>query len=516
MVLRFGDCELDRERCELSRDGELVAVEPRAMAVLLHLMDSRERVVSRAELLDTIWGDRFVSESALSSQIKAIRRAVGDTGDSQRIVRTVHGQGYRFVADVQERDGAPTADLRQDAAQGRPVVGVLPFSDLSPASGHSHLARGLRYDVIAALSKHRWLRVLTSSATAGLAGSTDVTARLRSEFGVRYAVEGAIRVAGDRLRVFVQLTDTESGVCLWADRFDRGVQDVFEVLDEITETVAATVEPEVGYAERNRSSTLPRTDLETWDLFHLGLERFFRFTREGNREAQRMLARCRELDAAFPDAHAWWAYAVVLGMVYWDTEPADQLLDDALAATRTALRADGQNAVFHVLDGRVQLARREYDAALAANERALALNPTFAAAYCGVGDSLCYEGRYEESVARFNRAVQLGSHDPQLWAFYTYGALALLFAERYEEAVDWTLRASAITNCQYWTTAHRAVALARSGRADDAARAVADLLDECPGFSIAYARDKLFYLKRPEQRELYLTGLRAAGVPEGG
>ena len=150
----------------------------------------------------------------------------------------------------------------------------------------------------------------------------------------------------------------------WAERYDRKVEDLFDVLDEITEMIAATVEPEVGYAERDRVRRRPPADLRTWDLFHMGIAHFFRFTADDNLEAQRLLARCRELDPGFADAHAWWAYATVLGMVYWETQPDAEALDAALAATQRALEMDDHNAVFHMLRGRVQLARREYAARL--------------------------------------------------------------------------------------------------------------------------------------------------------
>lgn len=525
VVLCFGDCVLDRDRFELRCAGNVVAIEPRAMRVLLHLIDHRDRAVPKEELLDSVWGSRFVSESALSAQIKNVRRAIGDTDRNQRMVRTVHGQGYMFAAVVSDEAGGRTTgrpgpdrigqtDVVALTIRDWPVVAVLPFTDLTPTTGHSHVARGLTHDVIAALSKHRWLRVLTAATIAGLGECPHVVQRLQAEHGARYAVEGTIRLDGQRLRVTASLTDTTAGICLWADRFDREFNDLFGVLDEITDVVVATVEPEVGYAERSRSSTRPRPDLRTWDLFHLGIDRFFQFTSEGNLEAQQRLSRCRELDPDFADAHAWWAYAVVLGMVYWNTDPKPGLLDTALDATREALRADDQNAVFHMLHGRVQLARREYQAALRANKRAIELNPTFAAAYCGLGDSLCYEGRYDEAITQFERSVSLGSHDPQLWAFLTYGALALLFSHRFDEAIVWAERASSIPNCQYWTTAHRLVALARSGRTQQAAAAIPTLLQQCPMFSIEYADRKLFYLKRPEQRTLYLDGLQVAGVPE--
>jgi tetratricopeptide (TPR) repeat protein len=200
-------------------------------------------------------------------------------------------------------------------------------------------------------------------------------------------------------------------------------------------------------------------------------------------------------------------------MVYWGTEPTPEALDDALAGTHRALSLDNQNAVFHMLRGRVQLARREYDSALLENRRAIELNPSFAAAYCGLGDSLCYEGRYDEAIEQFARSVALGAHDPQRWAFLSYGALALLFAGRHQEAVTWANEAAALPNCQYWTLAHKVVALARLGRSAEATTAVQQLLEMCPEFSLEYARTKLFYLKREDQVEIYLGGLAEAGVP---
>ena len=509
---RFGACALDLDRFELRRGGEPVRLEPQAMRILIELISHRDRVVAKTELLDSVWGDRFVSESALTTQIKELRRAVGDTGRDQQIIKTVHGRGYMFAAPVEED---ATASPAQPAERRNPILAVLPFANLTSEPAQAHVAEGLTHDIITALSKHRWLRVLTRATTASFAGQDDAAARLHAELDVDYVVDGTVRVGAGRLRVTTSLTDMNEGVCRWADRYDRTMDDVFDVLDEITDVIAATIEPEVGYAERERVRQHPRTDLRTWDLFHLGIAHFFRFTAADNLEAQHLLARCRELDPGFGDAEAWWAYATVLGMVYWDTAPDAEVLDAALAATQRALETDDHNALFHMLRGRVQLARREYSSALVENRRAIELNPTLAAAYCGLGDSLCYEGRYDEAITHFARSVELGGHDPQRWAFLSYGALALLFSGRYEEALDWADRAASLPNCQYWTIAHRVVALTKLGRRADASAAVRSLLRQCPEFTLEFARRKLFYLKRPEQLELYLGGLAEAGVPDG-
>ena len=392
--------------------------------------------MAKTELLDAVWGDRFVSESALTTQIKALRRAVGDTGRDQRIVKTVHGRGYMFVADIEEL-GPPVGEGAQDSKRANPVIAVLPFRSLSVDPAHAHIAEGLTHDIVNALSKHRWLKVLTRTVVSRFSDDPDAVARLREELKVDYVVEGTVRRVDARLRVTVNLSDAVDGTSNWAESYDREFDDLFAVQDEMTHMIAANVEPAVGYAERERVSRSPDTDLRAWDLYHLGVAHFFRFTAEDNLEAQRLLARSRELDPSFGDAHAWWAYATVLGMVYWDTDPAPETLDEALAATQRALEIDSHNAVFHALRGRVQLARREYTQALNDNQRALELNPTFAAAYCGLGDSLCYEGRYQEAHEHFEHAVALSAHDPQLWAFLSYGALALIFDRKFELALEW-------------------------------------------------------------------------------
>jgi TolB-like protein len=495
-------------------------------ALLALLVTNRERMVPKDEIHERIWSGRIVSEAALSSRIRSVRRAIGDDGDAQRLIRTVHGKGFRFVGEVTDITGAPTSPEQSNAKRvpaetvtagpdkTRPVVAVLPFTNLSDDAEQEYFSDAITTDIIANLSKHRWLDMIARNTTLAYKGKPVDIRQLARDLGITYVVEGSVRRAGKRIRVTAELHDASTGINLWSDRYDRGLKDVFVVQDEITAMIAARLEPEIGLAERQKALRAGSRDLRAWDCYHLGVAHFFRFTTEGNREAQRLLQQSRELDPDFGEAHAWWAYAVVLGMVHWDTEPSDDLLDRALAATKRALDLDDQNAVFYALKARVQLARGEYDRAIAENEIAIGLNPTLAAAHCGLADSLAYEGRYEEAIEGFQRAIDLSPNDPQRWAFLTYGALALIFMGDHEAAIKWADRASVIPNCQYWTTAHKAVALALLDRHDDARKTVEQLLKEKPEFSRVFARKKLFYLKRPEQLQLYLDGLQKAGVPD--
>lgn len=422
-------------------------------------------------------------------------------------------QSYR-VQPLSPNTAPAIGDDHPQAASDKPVVAVLPFDNMSEEADKEYFADGMTEDIITALSKYRWLRVIARNSTFGYKGKSLDVRQIASELGANYVVEGSVRRSGQRLRITAQLIDAATGDHLWAERYDRDLADIFDLQDEITDTIVGRIEPELGAAERHRVERKPRTNLQAWDCYHLGMSHFYKFTAEGNQEAQQLLKQAFELDPDFGNAHAWWAYAIVLGMVYWDTEPDDALLAEALAASNQALSIDSQNAVFYMIMARTALACRDYTGSLAGNEVAVRLNPTLAVAHCAMGDALAYEGRFDESIDKFEKAIALSPNDPQVWAFLTYGALALIFKRDFETALEWSKRASVIPNHQYWTEAHMVVALAHLDRPQEAKRAVARLLAEKPNFSYAFAEKKLFYIKQPEQLALYLDGLRKAGVPE--
>lgn len=516
----FESFTLDTDRFELCADGEPLHIEPQVIELLVLLLEQRERMVSKQEILDKIWHGRVVSEAALSSRIKSLRQALGDDGRSQKFIRTIHKKGFRFVAKV-EAESAPApqtvaAPPATDAlvAQRRPAIAVLPFSNLSSDQQQEYFSDGITADIIGHLSKHRWLDIIARNTTFGLKGESRDVREIGQLLDADYVVTGSVQLAGKRVRISCNLIETATGHQKWADRYDREIADIFDLQDEITEKVVARLEPEIGFAERNKVFHSRPANLQAWDCYHLGVYHFFRFTGPDNLEAQRLLKQSQQLDENFGEAYAWWAYALILGMVYWDTPPSAELLDEALAACNKALSLDSQNAIFYALQARVLLARREYSSAIAQNEIAISLNPTLAAGFCGLGDSLAYEGRYEESIACFDKAVELSPNDPQLWAFLTYGALALLFKGEYATALQWADRAANIPNHQYWTTAHQVVALSYLDQPRQAQEMASRLVDENPAFSLEFAREKLFYLKQAEQIELYLDGLEKAGVPK--
>jgi len=332
--------------------------------------------------------------------------------------------------------------------------------------------------------------------------------------GADYLVEGSVRKLGQRVRIAAQLVETDGGRQLWAERYDRDLQDLFALQDEITTTIAARVEPEIGAAERRRTERKAVPALHAWDFFRLGTKHFYKSTAADNLEAQRLLRRAIELDQNLAEAYGYLCYAIILSMIYFNSEPNEEQLNEAIAIGRKAVELDDKDGLLRFMYGRALLAHKEYGEALAELETAVELNPSLALTYCGLGDSLAYEGRISEAIPYFQKAIDLSPQDPLRWAFYSYRALAHIFAREFDLANEWAQRATRVPNAHYWAFAHRVAALGHLQRPEECAKAVSDLLQRKPDFSCSFARKRLFYVKNGNQLELYLEGLRRAGISD--
>ena len=517
-VIRFDEFELDTSLFELRKSGERIPVEPQVFDLLVFLAKNHARTVTKEEIFAEIWGNRIVSDAALSSQIKAARRALGDDGTSQRIITTVHGRGFRFARPV---EGAAPAVAGKDqpgesdmspAVTKRPSVAVLPFTNQNRDPQEDYFADGISEDIITTISKHRWLTVVARNPAFAFRNSADSLRIIGEKLNAGYIVTGSVRKAGPRFRITVQLVDAATEHSLWSERFDREMADIFELQDEISGLVAARIEAELGLEEQRKALKRPRKNLGAWDLYQLGSSEFYKFTQESNRKSHEFFRQSIALDPEFAGAHSRLAYAIVLSMVYFDAAPDSMALDEALALAKRAIELDDQDANSYFTIGRVHLARREYDLAIEALEYALELNSGLAVSYCGLGDSLAYEGRLDEAIKQFEIAINLSPHDPFRWAFYSYRSMAHLFRGDFDQAATWARNAIRIPNAQYWPWAHLVAALGHLGNQEQAAAAIHDLLTIKPGFSIDFARKQLFYLKRADQVETYIEGLRRAGM----
>lgn len=533
MKLAFGEYVLDEERRELARAGEQVAMEPQVFDLLLYLIQKRDRVITKDDLFASVWSGRIVSESALASRIAGARQAIGDSGKRQQFIRTYARKGFRFVGDVSVLDELAPAHtisiggLREIATGaeparyerppvwgGRPSVAVLPFTNLSGDSSQDYFSDGITEDIITYLSKYRSLAVIARNSSFAYRKAGRDVREVGLALGSDYLVEGSVRRLERRVRITAQLVETDGGREIWADRYDRDMSDLFLIQDEIIERIAARIEPEINAAEQRRVERKAVPALHAWDFFRLGTKHFHAATAADNLEAQRLFRRAIELDPSLAAAYGYLCYALVLGMVYFDSEPSETHLTEAVDIGRKGVELDEQDALVRFMYGRALLACKAYGDAIAELKLAIDLNPCMAVSYCGLGDSLAYEGQYSEAIAYFEKAIDLSPFDPMRWAFYSYRALAHLLAGEFEEACEWSHRATRMPNAHFMAFAHQVSALGHLGRCRDLPIAIDELLRRRPDYTCSLARRRLFYIRQVRQVDSYVEGLRKAGIAE--
>ena len=298
---------------------ERVDVEPQVLDLLQYVIRHRERVVSKDDLIEHVWHGRIVSDSALTSRITAARHAIGDSGDDQRLIRTISRKGIRFVGEVRGDQSARPSGGSTDAPPSgvanatphlpdKPSIAVLPFQNLSGDPEQEYFADGMAEEILTALTYCKSLFVIArNSSFAYKAKAIDVR-QIGRELGVRYVLEGSVRRSGDLLRFTAQLVDATSGAQIWADRFDGGIGDVFKLQDRIAESVVAAIEPNVQLAEIERMKHKPVANLDAYDLVLRAQQLEYEFTRESFDAALRCLEKALIIDPNYAQAMALAAY----------------------------------------------------------------------------------------------------------------------------------------------------------------------------------------------------------------
>jgi TolB-like protein len=512
----FDDYRLDTDRRELLHGATPVAVEPQVFDVLVHLVENRNRVVAKDDLIASVWGGRVVSDSTLVSRINAARRAVGDNGDEQRLIRTVPRRGVRFIGEVElqpvraAQPHASSADVRSRAGapSERPTIAVLPFLNASGEPEQKYFSDGISEDIITALSKLRWFCVIARNSS--FACESMPMRRIGEELGVGYLVEGSVRKSGDRVRITAQLNDVATGNQLWAERYDRRLSDVFAVQDEITEAVVAAIEPQLYAAENFRAQRKAPESLDAWDLVMRALSHFWRVTREDNAVAQRLLEQAIAIDPDYAQPHAVLAVSHTFGahMGWEDTANAVAIAQRAGVA---AVRADGDDAWAHLALATAHAYSRRLDDALAEFETALRLKSSFPLAQGYYGLVLAWVGRWQEGSQAARRAIQLSPRDPFSAIYSGVAAYAEFVGRNYEEAMR--LAREGTRQRMDFVGGYRvlAAAAAMAGELELARATLRELRRAQPNISLAWlARE----LPLPDEREFqrFLEALRRAGL----
>jgi TolB-like protein/cytochrome c-type biogenesis protein CcmH/NrfG len=517
VTFQFEDFLLDPERRELRRAETLIALEPQVFDLLLYLVRTRERVVTRDNLLDAVWNGRVVSESTLTSRINAARRAVNDNGEEQRLIRTIARKGVRFVGEVTEPTPTPTAPGQPSNTRptglplpDRPAIAVLPFTNMSGETEQDYFSDGISEDIITALSKLRWFFVVARNSSFIYKGRPVHLRQVAEELGVRYVVEGGVRKDGDRVRITAQLNDVATGSHLWAERYDRELADVFAVQDEITEAIVAAIEPQLYAAESFRAQRKPPDSMDAWDLVMRALSHYWRVTRQDHVVAQALLEKAIALDPNYGKALG------LLGTSYMFTAHMGWMemasaISAAERAARAAIRADDEDAWAHNALGHVHLFARRFEDSLAEFETALQLNPNFALAQGYYGLALGYCGRWQDADEAARRAIRLSPRDPYAPVYFGIAAYARFLGGDDAEAMR--LAQEALRQRSDFVGAHRVLTAAAgmAGHLEIAQAALKELRRAQPNVSLAWIAE-FMPVKLAADRERYLEGFRRAGL----
>jgi adenylate cyclase len=423
---------------------------------------------------------------------------------------------FRVVTESHSSPGAPPAEDSL-ALPSKPSIAVLPFDNMSGDPEQEYFSDGMTEDIITELSRFRSIFVIARNSSFAYKGRAKDIKQVGRDLGVRYVLEGSVRKSAGRVRITAQLIEATTGNHLWAQRYDRVLEDVFELQDEITETIVAAIEPELESAERERARRKPPDSLDAWESCQRGMWHAYKMTSEDAKRAEACfraaLASAPQLAAALAGLAYIDFHRVILNYGDMEQVSREALLDRALEEASAAVQSDDQDAFAQYVLGRLLALKGRFDEALERLTLAVELNPNSALARHGLGYALAVGGRPAEAEAEFDTALRLSPKDPYRFAFSTMRAFALVLTKDYEGAVQWGRKGIRDHAKMFWPYVHVASALGHLGRDEEAKRIVGDLLQLKPDFSAATI-DETIRIRNPADREHFLEGLRKAGLPE--
>lgn len=536
MLYQFGEYTLDKKGFRLARNDSEVSIEPQVFDLLAYLVENAGRIVSKDELLETIWEGRAVSESALSSRIKAARRAVGDDGSRQEFIRTVHRRGFSFVADVSgsgptisaavvDRNASlPTGDepasttVQTEAltrrVMERPAVAVLPLANYDAEAGNDYLSAGITDEIIAALAAWRSFPVIART-TAFRYRNTDKSARqIGAEIGARYLVTGTLLRANGRFRITASLIDCETEQEIWSDRFQRDFDDVFSIEEELAREVVSAITAQINAAEVGRIYLKPTTELSAWELAMRANWLVHQPSREMLDEAEKLANMAAEIDPSWGFPRGLVAFArFQKAMHNWFESEPSQAFSETHKAAREAIEVDGTSWLGHALCGVGELwSHHNHDKALAHLHQALHINPSACWSYHFCGCITGFSGDLEAARSLQPRAFTVDPVYPYTGVLRADLALWSMLGGYFDEA-EGHIDRSIEWDPSYGRALHRSLALLGMTNQKEEAAALRRQIEEVAKRALdpVYIRES-YPFKVEEHRDRFFDGLRRAGV----
>ncbi|TPI70682.1 transcriptional regulator [Mesorhizobium sp. B3-1-8] len=515
MAYYFEDFALDGDRRELRRGSDLIAVEPQVFDLLQYLIRNRDRVVSKDDLVDAVWQGRIVSDATLASRVNAARNALQDSGEQQRLVRTILRRGFRFVGSVREEGGAqPLPSVEEPPCpepSARPSIAVLPFQNMSGDPEQDYFADGMVEDIITGLSRIRWLFVIARNSSFTYKGRAVDVKQVGRELGVLYVLEGSVRKVGNRVRITGQLIDAEDGSHLWAERYDRDLTDVFALQDEITISVVAAIEPNLRRAEIERVKRQRPNSLDAYDLLLRALPAVYTFMPQGAAKGLPLLDQALAIEPTYALAHGFaaWAHQTLFIRGGLKAEHRDRAARHAHAAIEHGSGDAMALALAGFTIGLVEHDRRLADEAFAA---ALLLSASCAFVYAFGCVPVAYGGDAARAIAWCEQAMRLSPLDAMSCVPQGIIGFGNFLSGRHEQAIIAGRRAVEMTPGFSILHGWLAAPLARVGRIEEAKASARRLMALDTHFTISGWTAAVGIA--PGIIDEVTDALRLAGLPE--
>ena len=512
MIFEFDHYSLDTKQRELRHGESIVSLEPKVFDLLAFLLEQCDRVVSRDELIESVWGGRIVSESALASCINAARAAIQDDGAAQRLIKTFPRKGIRFVGNIRRSEAAePAAAQPPLALPERPSIAVLPFQNLSGDPDQVYFADGMVDDIITGLSRIRWLFVIARNSSFVYRDKALGVTQIGQELGVRYVLDGTVRKAGDRIRVSTQLVETENAGHLWGERYERQLQDIFVLQDEITMSVLGAIEPSLRKAEIERVKRKRPENLDAYDLVLQAMPLVQSHIAEDALLAIPHLTKALELQPDYALAHAMlaWCYHFRFSRAGLREEDRSSAIRHARAAV-----VGGDDATALGMAGFViSLDEHDHLAAINLFDRALNLSPSNIFALSCSALVLSWLGNAALAIERATSAIRLSPFDFLNYLAYNALALAYFHTNDLEKAFEAANKSVQINPRFGVSRAFLTAVLVGLGRTAEASAEAQRVLALQPGFSIKQFSVTAWI--EPRVYEPLAAAWKQAGLPDG-
>lgn len=475
MAWIFGDFSLDPERFELVRSGQLIRLEPQVLALLVHLVRHRDRMVTKEEIADSIWQRRSVSDASIASRIRSARQAVGDDGVAQTVIRTIHGRGFRFVADVQESHIAKVGSIVQAVDPAgplttRPSIAILPFRALAIPAELAILADAIPHEIIQALSRLRWLAVIARGSSFRFRQSEPDLGLVATALGARYVLSGDLEMRGTGLFITLALVDTSTDEVIWGDRLAGTLDAIDDLRARIVMHLISALEMYIPLNEAQAALHSGSETLDAWSNYHLGLHHLYRFTAVDNERAKLHFERAVTMDQGFARAYAGLSFTSFLDAFL-------HLSPDVTAATEAARRYAERGVELDPLDpfasftmGRSYWLTNEPDTALDWLTRATTLNPNYAQGFYASAFTSMLLGNEVTTDEGLDTALQLSPLDPLLYGIHGVRSQMLMQTGDYQAAARFGDKAAATPGAHYLIAMIALAANSLAGRHNQAAR----------------------------------------------